>query len=306
LKELRDLQLLFEDDLKKDQICNLKKKAANNSLEAARVSSDFVREFMALSPKKNKKKEAGYRNTKENVANPNTMRRRLSVLRHYFRFMVSEKLIENDPTKHIYFPRRGSRRPKYLKEPEIRTLIETAQPTLKSSLREVRLYTLVEVLYATGLRVSELVGLPLAALARDQSIITLKGKGGKERIVPLGDPARDAIKVWLKKRKHFIKRSHSVWLFPNEKSEKDEHLPRHVFAYELNKLAEKCLKKKVSPHFLRHSFATHLLANNADLRTIQELLGHTDISTTQIYTHILEERLKKTVQNFHPMAKDSI
>jgi integrase/recombinase XerD len=163
---------------------------------------------------------------------------------------------------------------------------------------------LLEILYATGLRVSELVGLRLSSLSRDGRIVTVRGKGGKERLVPLGEEALRAIENWLPLRAALLgKKSRTVpWLFPSRAAE--GHVTRDGFAKQLREiaLAAGLDPTKVSPHVLRHAFATHLLANGADLRSVQQMLGHSDISTTQIYTHVLDQRLKSLVQDVHPLS----
>jgi integrase/recombinase XerD len=171
----------------------------------------------------------------------------------------------------------------------------------------LRLVALLEVLYATGLRVSELVGMPVAAVARDGLTIVVRGKGGKERMVPLSEPARDALTAYNAIRPHFLPKGRvgqgaERWLFPSRS--KEGHLTRARFAQLLKEVAGAAGldARRVSPHVLRHSFASHLLAHGADLRSLQQILGHADIATTQIYTHILDERLKSLVRQAHPLA----
>jgi integrase/recombinase XerD len=161
-----------------------------------------------------------------------------------------------------------------------------------------RLYLLLELLYATGMRVSELVELKRAAVMRDAGFLTVRGKGGKERIVPLTDRARDAVKAYLGKLEP------GAWLFPA--GGESGHLTRQVFARELKGIAARAgiSPARVSPHVLRHAFASHLLAGGADLRVVQTLLGHSDISTTQIYTHVLDEKLRSLVEGHHPLAEE--
>jgi integrase/recombinase XerD len=233
---------------------------------------------------------------------PTTMSRRLSALRQYFGFLVAEGIRSDDPTANVDSPRRGRPLPKILSESDVGMLLTGARAV--KGPRGVRLVALIELLYATGLRVSELVGLPLGALARDRSVVTVRGKGGRERMVPLSLPAQEAIEVWLPIRPQFIaKDQSSPWLFPS-KTAKEGHLTRGMFALLLKELAigAGLSVSAVSPHVLRHAFASHLLAHDADLRSVQQMLGHADISTTQIYTHVLDERLKSLVRNFHPLA----
>ncbi len=243
---------------------------------------------------------------------PGTSARQLSALRQFYKFLASEGLREDNPCMTIDSPKLGRPLPKYLNETEVETLLETAEG--HSGVEGLRLRALLEILYATGLRVSELVGMPLAALIQDDQMLVIRGKGGKERMVPLGDPANRAIADYRDVRARFIPMSgkgvgkkskaspQSKWLFPSRA--KQGHLTRARFGQILKELAiEAGLDPgRVSPHVLRHSFASHLLAHGADLRSLQQLLGHADIATTQIYTHVLDERLKALVQNHHPLA----
>jgi integrase/recombinase XerD len=231
-----------------------------------------------------------------------TMARSLSALRQFFRFLVAEGHRSDDPCAGIDSPRRGRPLPKILSEAEVARLLAEARS--KPGWRGARLVALVEILYATGLRVSELVGLPMGALSRDRAVIVVRGKGGKERMVPLGIPAHEAIEAWLPFRNKFIANgSTSPWLFPSSRAA-GGHLPRDRFNLMLKDIAVEAGldASRVSPHVLRHAFASHLLAHDADLRVVQQMLGHSDISTTQIYTHVLDERLKTLVRTFHPLA----
>ena len=231
-----------------------------------------------------------------------TRARRLSVLKQFFQFLYGERIRDDDPAAGIDSPKLGRPLPKYLSEDEVERLIQAARS--KSGKEGARLTALMELLYATGLRVSELVGFPSAGLARDGQTLIVKGKGGKERMVPLSDPARDALSTYFDLRSEFLSDGgKSPWLFPS--SAKAGHLTRVGFAQLLKGLAIDAGldPSRVSPHVLRHSFASHLLAHGADLRSLQQMLGHADISTTQIYTHVLEERLKSLVQQNHPLAK---
>ena len=244
-----------------------------------------------------------------------TAGRRLSTLRQYFRFLYGERIREDDPTAAIDGPRQGKSLPKYLSEDKVERLIEAAHG--HNGADGLRLVALVELLYATGLRVSELVGMPLRAISRDGRILTIKGKGGKERLVPLSEPASDALNAYLKIRDSFLSASSkstnstsankkpSAFVFPSRGS--SGHLTRARFGQLLKELALEAGidPHKVSPHVLRHSFASHLLAHGADLRSLQQMLGHADIVTTQIYTHVLEERLKQLVASAHPLADEN-
>jgi len=228
--------------------------------------------------------------------------RALSVLRQFHRFLLAEGIRDDDPTATLDSPRRGRPLPRILSETQVELLMQAARR--RPGPRGVRLVALVELLYATGLRVSELVGLPLAALSRDRSLIVVCGKGGKERMVPLSAPAAAAIEAYLPLRDGFFSVDKaSPWLFPSAKAAAG-HLTRARFAELLKELAAAAGidPATISPHVLRHAFASHLLAHDADLRSVQQMLGHADISTTQIYTHVLDERLKSLVSTCHPLA----
>jgi integrase/recombinase XerD len=227
--------------------------------------------------------------------------RKLSSARQLFQFLYREGLRGDDPSAGLDPPRLPHSLPKYLTEKEVDGLLNAARD--QSGPEGVRATALLELLYASGLRVSELVALPAAA-ARNPAVLIVRGKGSKERMVPVGDAAQKAVKRYLEARAEFLpkKKSNSPWLFPS--SGRSGHLTRDGFAKMLKDaaVAAGISPSRVSPHVLRHSFATHLLSNGADLRTLQQLLGHSDISTTQIYTHVLDERLKKLVQTHHPLA----
>ncbi len=230
-----------------------------------------------------------------------TAARRLSALRQYYGFLFGEGMRADDPTSKIDSPRRGRSLPKILTEEEIERLLTEARR--HASAKGARLHALLELLYSTGMRVSELIELPLTAVARDPEVIIVKGKGGKERMVPLGEPARDAIRSYLVQRPGLLPpQSTSPWLFPGRRG---APLTRHRFGQLLKELAAKAglAPSKISPHVIRHAFATHLLNNGADLRSVQKMLGHADISTTQIYTHVLNERMRRLVENHHPLAQ---
>ena len=233
--------------------------------------------------------------------------RRLSALRQFHRFLVSEGVRADDPTGIIEGPRRPVHLPSVLSEEQVTRLIERAQEETRGTgsaaarLRALRLHALVEMLYATGLRVSELVSLKAAVMRRDQRMFTVRGKGGHERIVPLTDKARDAVKAYLAARAE-SGTADSPWLFPSFGD--SGHLTRQAFARDLKDLGVRAgiPAARLSPHVVRHAFASHLLQNGADLRVVQQLLGHADISTTQIYTHVLQERLRALVSEHHPLA----
>ncbi|MEQ8369764.1 MAG: site-specific tyrosine recombinase [Alphaproteobacteria bacterium] len=242
-----------------------------------------------------------------------TAARRLSSLRQFCRFLVSEGRRGDDPTAAIEGPRLPRALPKLLSESDVDRLLAAAKGSDQVAEEErPRLLACVELLYATGLRVSELVSLPLAAVRRDPHFLLVRGKGGRERMVPLSDRARDAVGVYLTARDRYLPRRgktanggrpESSWLFPSQSA--SGHLTRQRFAQLLKGLgrAAGLDTRRLSPHVLRHAFATHLLANGADLRSVQQMLGHRDIATTQIYTHVLAERLGRLVRDHHPLAQ---
>lgn len=232
-----------------------------------------------------------------------TQARRLSALRQFFRFLCSEKIRKEDPTSSIDAPKLGRSLPKYLSEKEVARLISEAQ---RAPGREgLRLRAMLELLYAAGLRVTELVTLPLSAIQAERAIVLVKGKGGKERVVPLGEPALKAIGQWLPARKNMLGEGRtSPYLFPSVSLSKDAPITRQRFFQLLKQLAlvSAINPKRLSPHVLRHAFATHLLEHGADLRSVQSMLGHADIATTQIYTHVAGDKLARTVAEHHPLA----
>lgn len=236
----------------------------------------------------------------------------LSAIRQFHKFLFADGLRQDDPTAPIDAPKQGRPLPKIMSVEEVDRLISQAEDEAakKSSERQgahiqaARLQALLETLYATGMRVSELVSLPLNAAKTDGRFLMIIGKGNKERLVPLSDRAKSAMKAYLKLRSsNEAKFADNPYLFPA--SGKEGHLTRQVFARHLKDLAGRAgiAPERVSPHVLRHAFASHLLQNGADLRVVQQLLGHSDISTTQIYTHVMEERLKELVEDHHPLAK---
>ncbi len=234
--------------------------------------------------------------------------RKLSVLRQFFKFLYGEGLRADDPTGMLDAPRRDRPLPKTMSEAETSRLLDRAAAEAAERPHDPaanRLHALVELLYATGLRVSELVSLPLAVARRDERFFVVTGKGNKERMVPLSHKARAAMRVWLAERGKIAAHRDSAFLFPAPSE--TGYLPRQVFARDLKSLAARAgiSAAKISPHVIRHAFASHLLQNGADLRAVQQLLGHADISTTQIYTHVLEERLMRLVNEHHPLADKS-
>ncbi|MBL8576343.1 MAG: site-specific tyrosine recombinase XerD [Mesorhizobium sp.] len=232
--------------------------------------------------------------------------RKLSSLRQFYKFLYAENLRADDPTGPLDSPKRDRSLPKTMSEAETGRLLDRASLETKEPEGDLfavkRMHALVEVLYATGLRVSELVSLPVTVALRDDRFFVVRGKGNKERMVPLSPKAREAMRNWLAARNENEALAKSPFLFPS--GSESGYLPRQVFARDLKGLAARAgiSAAKVSPHVLRHAFASHLLQNGADLRAVQQLLGHADISTTQIYTHVLEERLVRLVNDHHPLA----
>src|SRR5215211_6697109 len=240
---------------------------------------------------------------------PSSLARRLSAVRQLFRFLHAEGHRRDNPAAVLEGPKRGQTIPKILSIAEVDSLLAAARGAMAAGeampvadrLRAARLNCLLEVLYATGLRVSELVALPASAARRSERMLIVRGKGDRERMVPLNEASKRAMADYLALLDE-AKRGQSKWLFPS--FGESGHLTRQHFARDLKALAAAAglAPRLVSPHVLRHAFASHLLHNGADLRIVQTLLGHTDISTTQIYTHIVEERLKSLVRDLHPLA----
>lgn len=245
---------------------------------------------------------------------PASRARRLSAIRQLYKFLEAEDVIATDPAIGIASPRKSLALPKTLSVTEVDRLLDAARnATVGVRGRElvgaVRFHCLIEVLYATGMRVSELVSLPRTVLAGDERVLTIKGKGGRERIVPLNATARAALDRYLNLGRNdddgVAPMIPTRWLFPSKSVE--GHLTRQRFGQDLKEAAANAGldATRVSPHVLRHAFASHLLDRGADLRSVQQLLGHADISTTQIYTHVLEERLKQVVLRHHPLANNN-
>jgi integrase/recombinase XerD len=238
---------------------------------------------------------------------PATAARRRAAVRQFYRFVLGERWRKDDPSRRVEAPKQGRPLPKVLTRAEVDALIAAA--AAKDGAAGLRLAALIETIYASGLRVSEAVSLTLAALTRDPAYLMVRGKGGKERLAPLNGAARTAIKAYLDVRKSFLpKRTQEAdakpnpWLFPSRGGA--GRLTERRFAQLLDEAARDAGvdPAKVSPHVLRHAFATHLLEGGADLRVVQTLLGHADIATTQIYTHVAQDRLREVVETKHPMA----
>ena len=281
--------------------------ASKNTLEAYLVD---LKEFEVFMFRRNRNIEAAdSRNIKDYLAQirvkgrtSSTHARKLSVLRQFYQFLYAERQRDDDPSAGITGPKTGRLLPKYLSEIEVEKLLNTAKQ--KTGYSGVRMLTLLEIIYATGLRVSELVGLPLSAISSDRQMLLIRGKGNKERIVPLTASAINSMEIYLKKLKYLTKKEPSPkYLFPSKS--KAGHLTRIGFSMLLKDLASEAglEANRISPHVLRHSFASHMLANGADLRTLQKLLGHEDITTTQIYTHVSGQRLRELVLLSHPLSE---
>jgi integrase/recombinase XerD len=237
---------------------------------------------------------------------PATASRRRAAVRQFYRFAVQEGWRADDPVRRVEAPRRGRPLPKLLSRDEVSRLIAAAGE--KDGAAGLRLACLVELLYASGLRVSELTTLPLAAVVRDPAFVMVKGKGGKTRLAPLNTAAREAVKAYLAVRSGFVTPGlkESPWLFPSPRGAEGRLTPRRLAQLLDEAAADAGIDPaRVSPHVLRHAFATHLLEGGADLRVVQTLLGHADIATTQIYTHVVETRLRETVLRAHPLSKQS-
>ena len=234
---------------------------------------------------------------------PATASRHRAAVRQFYRFVLGEGWRADDPSRRVDAPRKGRPLPKVLSRDEVDRLIAAA--TAKDGVQGLRLGCMVELIYASGLRVSELVGLSLAALAQDPAYLIVRGKGGNERLAPLNAAARTAVKAYLEVRPQLMPKGAKVspWLFPSRGA--GGRLTARRFAQMLDEAAAHAGvdPARVSPHVLRHAFATHLLEGGADLRSVQTLLGHADISTTQIYTHVAQDRLREVVETKHPLGR---
>jgi integrase/recombinase XerD len=270
---------------------------AQRGVDALKASSDDARAFLAH------RGAAGLK--------ASSVARQLSSVRQFHKHLYLEGRRADDPTMAIEGPRRSRPVPKVLSVAEVDRLLAVAREGLDAGerpaagrLKAARLFCLVELLYASGLRVSELLGLPKSAARAREPLIAVRGKGAKERLVPISEPAQAAIRLYLALLDGRAGAAKSPWLFPADSQ--SGHLTRQAFARELKALAGAAglAGSRISPHALRHAFASHLLQNGADLRVVQDLLGHADISTTQIYTHVLDERAKAMVRDLHPLADE--
>ncbi len=262
--------------------------AAHGEISPSRADADAIRAFLGAQA------AAG--------RSPRTVARRLSCLRQFFRFLHGEEVRDDDPSATIDSPRLGRPLPKTLSKDEAARLIEAAHQRGDGA-DGLRLAAMVECLYGSGLRISELVSLPVAAVQADGGVILVRGKGGKERLIPLGRPAARALAAYGAVRAaHLAAAGESPWLFPEKGAA--GHIGRHKAARMIKDLAVDAGidPARLSPHVLRHAFASHLLAGGADLRAVQKMLGHADIATTQIYTHVQEQRLVEVVRDHHPLS----
>jgi len=228
--------------------------------------------------------------------------RKLSALRDFFKFLITENIIKDNPAINLDAPKKEKNLPDFLTQEEIFKIIETAAKSEKFIFR--RDGAMISLMYASGLRVSELVSLKISAINFEKALVFIKGKGNKERIVPIADNTIDYLTAYINERECFLKKYKSEYLFPSAKKP-EIPLTRDVFFRELKELAalSGINPQKIHPHILRHSFATFLINHNTGLRSVQKMLGHENISTTEIYTHILSDSLKNAVQNNHPLAK---
>ncbi len=275
--------------------------AAKHTITA--YQKDLVDLLAYLKPKSPQDASAedlnSYLATLKNLSNA-SLARKISTLRQFYNFLLEENFISSNPTKTITSVKKESSLPKFLSPAQIAHLLAAAKEGQEPS--DIRLYAILELLYATGMRVEELVSLKLEVMQFDQTqqVINIRGKGNKERIVIINKSAKEAIAAYLLIRSSFTNEHNEMWLFASQKS----HLSRQRLGQMLKSLALKANvdPKKISPHVIRHSFASHLLANGADLRSIQRLLGHSSINTTQIYTHVQLTKLQEVLDNFHPLS----
>ena len=297
--------LLVENFL---EVLASEKGLSKNTLYSYKIDLD---QFINFVKKKNiKTKEFKDKDIKEFISTfknkgyeKSTVSRKISSLTHFFNFLLDEKEIEINPLSNFEIPKQTKKLPIILSNKHIDKILEFTRQD--QSATGIRLYTMIEILYATGIRISELVEMKLSSIYEDKNFLLVSGKGNKERLVPISKNTRETLDKYLTIRSHFIsKKIKSIWLFPSKQSSAG-HITRQRFNQlltELNLRADLGIKN-ISPHKLRHAFATHLLENGMDLRSLQQILGHADISTTQIYTHVLKERLKEIIKDNHPLSK---
>ncbi|MDD4556004.1 MAG: site-specific tyrosine recombinase XerD [Alphaproteobacteria bacterium] len=287
------------------EMMSAEKGAASNTISAYEVDMEQFFEIMQQKTVKEISKEdlSKYVQTLSQMKySAKSISRKISTVREFFKFLFSEKEIKENPASYLSSPKLDKPLPKFLTQEEMREMIEFAQS--RDELAHRRMSVMLELMYACGLRVSELVSLPENAINFDKKQILVKGKGSKERIIPVAEPTLKSVLGYFNFREAFVKEGRkSVWLFPSIRSTSG-HITRDAFFKNIKNLAVLMgfPPSRVSPHVLRHSFATHLLNNDADLRSVQKMLGHEDISTTQIYTHIVSDRLMEIVKSKHPLA----
>ena len=297
--------LLLENFL---EVLASEKGLSKNTLYSYKTDLD---QFISFIQKKNiKTRKFKDRDIKEFISNfkskgyeKSTVSRKISSLTHFFNFLLDEKVIEINPLRNFEIPKKTKKLPIILSNKHIDKILRFTKQD--QSATGIRLYTMIEILYATGIRISELVEMKLSSIYEDKNFLLVSGKGSKERLVPISKKTRETLEKYLTIRDHFIfDKIKSIWLFPSKQSSVG-HITRQRFNQLLNELnLEADLGiKSISPHKLRHAFATHLLENGMDLRSLQQILGHSDISTTQIYTHVLKERLKEIIKDNHPLSK---
>ena len=286
----------------------VERSAARNTLTAYAKDLEDASGFLAtkgqdLASASLEEVEAYFGDLSTRGLSPSTAARRRAAVRQFYRFVLGEGWRQDDPSRRVDAPKKGRPLPKVLSRDEVDRLIAAAGA--RDGAQGLRVACMVELLYASGMRISELLALPMAALARDPAYLIVRGKGGKERLAPLNEKAREAVRAYLPVRKSFVPKGDkdNPWLFPSRG--KGGRLTARRFSQLLGEaaVAAGIDPAKVSPHVLRHAFATHLLEGGADLRVVQTLLGHADIATTQIYTHVAGDRLREVVRTKHPLAK---
>jgi integrase/recombinase XerD len=290
------------------EMMSVERSAAANTLTAYRRDLDDAAGFLSgkgrdLSDASEEDVEAYFQDLGRRGLAASTAARRRAAVRQFYRFVLGEGWRADDPSRRVDAPKKGRPLPKVLSHEEVEALIAAA--SAKDGAQGLRLKCMIELLYAAGLRISELLALPAAALARDPAYLIVNGKGGKERLAPLNGAARAAVKAYLDLRAGFLPKGmkDSPWLFPSRGAGGRLTARRFSQLLEEAAVAAGIERSRVSPHVLRHAFATHLLEGGADLRAVQTLLGHADIATTQIYTHVAGDRLREVVQTRHPLAK---
>ena len=297
--------LLVENFL---EVLASEKGLSKNTLYSYKIDLD---QFINFIQKKNiKNREFKEKDIKEFIGTfknkgyeRSTVSRKISSLTHFFNFLLDEREIEINPLSNFEAPKQKKKLPIILSNQHIDKILEfTKQDQSEAG---IRFYTMIEILYATGIRISELVEMKLSSIYENKNFLLIAGKGNKERLVPISKKTRETLNKYLTIRDYFISdKNNSIWMFPSKQSSIG-HITRQRFNQLLNQLNSQANLgiKRISPHKLRHAFATHLLENGMDLRSLQQILGHADISTTQIYTHVLKERLKEIIKDNHPLSK---